>query len=640
MQGVRASSTAPLLTMPEAAGAPEILKGPDHLLLTLAGPAARWIRPARRYLRSAGRVIAMEQRLRLLSDAELLGEATAARDAIRRGRATAREIEHGVGVAREAAARELGQRAFLVQVAGALALHDGCCIEMATGEGKTLTAVVGAALAGWRGRGVHVVTANDYLAQRDAAWMKGVYARLGLSVGCVIESTPEHERRAAYRADVTYTTNKEVTADYLRDRLRRRSGIVGGEPLMRPHHPLECAVVDEADFVLIDDAVTPLILSGDDPGATGPACFSQAFEIATALRAGEHYTTNLRHRECSLTAAGRAIVDSRAAALGGEWASPRRREELILQALEARELFLNGREYVIREGKVCIVDEATGRIMPDRTWRHGVQQSVEVKEGLPPTPAKSVQARVSFQRMFRMYHRLCGMTGTAREARSELWNTYRLPVVRIPTNRPSARRALPLRVAAGEHAKWDLVASLAMEESSRGRPVLIGTRSVRDSEAVSLVLAARGIRHEVVNAVRHEAEAEVVRRAGEAGRVTVATNMAGRGTDIRLSVDAVSAGGLAVIATARHESARIDRQLAGRAGRQGEPGSVIEVLSTSDDLLRRHGSWLAKGLARVSLGMAMTLAQKRAERAARRQRRQLLMQDDWMDESLGFAGQA
>jgi preprotein translocase subunit SecA len=636
-----AVASRPLVALPEVSRVPETLKGFDHLALAAAGPFARWLRPARRFLSAASRVAAMERRFAEMTDAALRVAAADSRDAVRRGRVSAVVIETALSVAREAAFRELGQRAFPVQVAGALALHAGCAVEMATGEGKTLTAVLAAALAGWRGRGVHVVTANDYLAARDAAWMTPVYARLGLSVGCVGQEMQEKQRREAYRCDVTYTTNKEVTADYLRDRLRRGTGgkplVRGAEPLLRPLHPLECAIVDEADFVLIDDAVTPLILSGEEPNAEEASCFVTAHGIAARLVVGEHYTADVRHRECVLTPAGSRMVESLAAPLGGVWAGVRRREELVLQALEARELFHRGREYVVQDRKVQIVDEGTGRIMADRSWQHGVHQSVEVKEGLPPSPTKSVHAKVSFQRLFRMYRHLCGMTGTAHEARQELWSTYRLPVVRIPTNLPGQRERLGMVVTKTEHAKWDAVAEAAGRFSAAGRPVLIGTRSVRESEAVSLVLAGRGVRHEVVNAVRHQREAAVVERAGEAGRVTVATNMAGRGTDIRLSPGALAAGGLVVIATARHESGRIDRQLAGRAARQGEPGAVMEVLSLEDDLLKRHGSWVSRGVARMSVGAAMRMAQSRAERKARRQRRQLLLQDDWLDENLGFA---
>ncbi|MFM9956823.1 MAG: hypothetical protein ACKVZJ_01995 [Phycisphaerales bacterium] len=638
----------PLARFPVSSTPDELLKGFDHLAFAARGPLARLRFPTRRFLREAKRVEALGPAHRDTTDEALSEAASTCRSALRRETARAEDVFTALAVAREAARRELGQDAFAVQLAGALAVHAGCLAEMATGEGKTLTAALGAALAAWRGRGVHVVTANDYLAERDAKWMAGVYARLGLSVGCVLQSTPADERRRAYRADVTYTTNKELAADFLRDRLHAstpKRAAASVEPLLRPRHPLAHAIIDEADFVLIDDAVTPLILSGHDgSGDEAWRLAEQARDLAEHLRASEHYTIELRHRECTLTPSGQREAERLTARLPtgapDAWRSPRRREELLTQAAEARELFINGREYVVLEGKVQIVDESTGRIMPDRTWRHGVQQAVEAKERLTPTPGTDVQARVSFQRFFRLYTRLSGMTGTAHEARGELWTTYRLPVVRLPTNRPCRREHLGTQVLATESKKWETVARHAERFAREGRPVLIGTRSVRESDELSRLLSDRGVTHEIVNAVRHQREAEVIERAGRAGAVTVATNMAGRGTDIRPDAEALAAGGLVVIATARHESARIDRQLAGRAGRQGEPGSVIEVLSLEDDLPKRHGGFFSRAISRVVPSAVMRLAQRRAERAAQRQRRQLLLHDDWLDENLGFAPEA
>jgi len=622
----------PLARMPLASRRVESYRGLDALAHGALLIPARWRRRAGRYLDAARRAAALEPVFTTLSDEALREEAALLAGVFRRVRDRVGDRERAAALIRECARRELGQRAFDVQIAGALAIHDGCVAEMATGEGKTLVAVFAAAMAGWRGRGCHVVTANDYLAARDAAWMRPVYEALALTVGHVVQSSAESDRRSAYGAAVTYTTNKELAADYLRDRVGAREGRA---PMLRP---LEHAIVDEADFVLIDDAATPLILSAEEPNDELTEAYTRAAAVAEPMRAGEHYRADYRHRECTLTAAGRSAAERATEAWGGVWASTRRREELVTQALEAREFFVRGREFVVQAGKVVIVDEARGRLMPDRTWREGVHQAVEARAGVPVSPLKSVQARISFQRLFRMYRRLGGMTGTAREARGELWGVYRLPVVAIPTNRACIRRTERARIVATREQKWRAVAERAGALAQAGRPVLIGTPSVAESEAVSRALTAAGLEHSVLNAERHAEEAEIVARAGESGRVTVATNMAGRGTDIRLDEQSKAAGGLAVIATARHESARIDRQLAGRAARQGDPGGSITILSQEDDLLKRSADPVSRRLQHLWPRAAFALAQRSSERAARRRRRDLLLHDDWLAEFLGFAG--
>ena len=438
-----------------------------------------------------------------------------------------------------------------------------------------------AVLGGWRGRGCHVVTVNDYLAQRDAGWMEGVFKRCGVSVGCVVGETETADRREAYGSDVTYSTGREVCADFLRDRLviqhvggdaRAYLGVVasaggGGVAERLVQRGLAQVIVDEADSVLIDEAVTPLILSGKSGGAAGmdDEAFEEAAGVAREMNEGEGYTVDRRRHEVKLTEQGRG-------AAGGltRVASARRREELLVEALMARELYREGAEYVVREGKIVIVDESTGRLMEDRTWRAGMHQAVEAKEGLEISALTETLARVSYQRFFGMYGRIGGMSGTVREAAEELWRTYGLMVTRIPTNEKLARVQHGDRVFRDEASKLAAVADEARRLSAEGRPVLIGTRSVETSERVSGLLAGLRIEHDVLNAVRHDEEAAIVARAGRAGAVTVATNMAGRGTDIRLEEAAREAGGLAVLATERHATERLDRQLFGRAGRQGD----------------------------------------------------------------------
>ncbi len=639
----------------------ELLKGLDAAWHAAAGVANQLVPRTRTAMRRAERVLTHAGEFKDLSDARLREQASELREVFHRGRETPEQLDRAFALVREVSSRRSGEAHFRSQIAGALALESGAIVEMATGEGKTLTATMPAVIAGWRGRGCHVITFNDYLARRDAEWMAKIYSFCGLTVGHVEQGMPPPERRAAYQADITYGSNKEVTADFLRDRLvlgRSRglsaallqkivSGRSSGVERM-VQRGLECAIVDEADSVLIDEAVTPLIISGDVPNAEQVEAFRQAAEIAAGLEAGRHYRVNHRHREVDLTAAGHAALAEWGERLGGLWAGARRREELVVQALTAREIYLTGKQYVIDDGKVVIVDEFTGRLMPDRTWRDGLHQAVEAKEGLEVNPPKDTFARLSFQRYFRMYRKLSGMTGTAAEARREFWQIYRRPVVVIPTNRPCIREVRPDRVFATEAAKWRAVVEEIRSTHQAGRPVLVGTRSVRASETLSTMLAEAGLEHVVLNAVRHAQEAEIVAAAGQAGRITVATNMAGRGTDIRLGSGVAERGGLHVIATERHEAGRIDRQLFGRSARQGDPGSAVAIVSLEDELVARYAPYLTRGFRgryrgkerEIRSRLARRLfddAQRRAERQALRQRKAVLRTDRWLDEYLGFA---
>jgi preprotein translocase subunit SecA len=602
------------------------------------------------YLRRAGRICALEGRFKDLSDARLKQEALRLRDVFRLGRERAADVDEAFAVVREIAARQIGLRAYKVQVAAALAMDAGCVAELATGEGKTLSATMPAALAGWRGRGCHVITTNDFLAGRDAEWMGPVYRFCGLSTRAIHGEMKPDERRDAYAADVTYCTNKEVTADFLRDRLMLgrtqrlpellMKQIAGGRVqadglVMRG---LACAIVDEADSILIDEAVTPLIISGASPNAEQVDAFESAAALADELTAGRDYRVIHRYREVRLTGAGRRRVAGLCAGRSGIWSGARRREELVTQALSAKELFHRDQHYVIQEGKVVIVDEFTGRLMPDRTWRDGLHQAVEAKEHVEINPLKETLARISFQRFFRMYGKLAGMTGTAWEGRGELWQIYHVPTVRIPTHRPCIRKHMADRIHTAAQAKWQALAEHIAQVHAEGRPLLIGTRSVAASEHLSGLLDQRGLDHRVLNAVRHAEEANIIAEAGQPGRITIATNMAGRGTDIKLGRGVAELGGLHVVATERHESHRIDRQLFGRSARQGDPGSAIAFVSLEDELIRRHASPLVKRSAGRMGRQAFALAQQRAQRQALAQRRAVLKTDAWLDESLGFAG--
>ena len=619
-----------------------------------------------RFLRRADRVLALEKDYRDLGSGRLREAAAEMRDRFRRGGATDEVLERAYALVREVARRQTGMSIFRVQVAGALALQAGCIAEMATGEGKTLSATLPATIEGWRGKGCHVVTHNDYLATRDADWMGKVYRFCGLRVAAVEQGMKPPERREAYQADITYCTNKEVTADFLRDRLAlgRLQGLpsalmakiaegAGSGTDRLVQRGLHFAIVDEADSILIDEAVTPLIISGEAPNLEQVEAFQQAAHLAAQLVPSgrdPEFRVNRRYREVDLTDAGKDRLEELAGDLGGVWAGARRREELVTQALTAREFYLRDKQYIVdEEEKVVIVDEFTGRLMPDREWRDGLHQAVSAKEEVEVQPPKDTYARVSFQRFFRLYRKLAGMTGTAAEAWREFWQIYHAPVVTIPTNRPCIRKVLPDRVYATEEAKWKGIVEEIRRLHETGRPILVGTRSVGASERVSQLLTDLGLEHQVLNAVRHREEAQVTAAAGQPGKITVATNMAGRGTDIRLGAGVADLGGLHVLATERHEAGRIDRQLFGRSARQGDPGSAQAVVSLEDELVRRHAPHLAASLRRrhgrtdreVSGRLSRHLfnsAQRRAERLSLAQRKGVLRADDWLDEYLGFAG--
>ena len=562
----------------------------------------------------------------------------------------------------EAAERTLGLRPFPVQIMGAIALYRGYLTEMATGEGKSLTACLPAVLAAWSGRPCHFVTVNDYLASRDAVEMRPFYKLCGVSVGCVTGQMAPKDRRVNYEKGVVYTTLKELVADFLRDRLilgafhhpSRRLLKKMREPQLRNSpdlvlRGLDTAIVDEADSVLIDEAVTPLIISRAQENQPLVEACSVAHGIVEPLKAGADYQVDLKYREINLTKAGLDKVEQQSRFLPGIWRGEARRTELVQQALTAREFYNLDKQYVIQDKKVVIVDEFTGRLMPKRTWRHGLHQAVEAKEGLAVNDPSETLARLSFQRFFRFFRRLSGMTGTAKEATSEFWHIYGLPVISIPTHRPCIRRVLPDAAFSSAEQKWQAVVKEITRCHQTGRPVLVGTRSVKASEKLAAMLAVEGFEFNLLNAIRHREEARIVAAAGEQNRITIATNMAGRGTDIKLGRGVAELGGLHVIATERHESGRIDRQLFGRCARQGDPGSAQAFMSADDELIQRFlpgwlGRRLKSAIAIQAPGvcqfaqMAISHAQNAAQRLAFRQRRNVLKMDTWLEEALSFSG--
>jgi preprotein translocase subunit SecA len=614
---------------------------------------------ARRLARIVPEVRAAEVGLALLDDLAL---AAAARDVARWLRSrevpALKDAARAFAIIREASGRVLGQQHRDVQLMGGYALLSGMIAEMNTGEGKTLTATLAAIGAALSGKPVHVITVNDYLVQRDAEKLGPLYRFFGLSVGVVVEGMEADARRAAYACDVTYCTNKELAFDYLKDRLvlasaggnlRRKLKFAGrtGEGsralLMRGLH---FCIVDEADSVMIDEARTPLILSGEADSASEAALYREALAIAGRLEPDRDFRIVANERRVDILPAGLGALEREGETRGGVWLSPVHREDLVGKALSALHVMLRDEQYILAEGKVAIVDEYTGRVMADRFWSDGLHQMVEIKEGLAPSPRRVTLARLTYQRLFRRYQRLSGMSGTVREIAGELWEVYRLPVARIPTHKPRLLKLLTDVIYATAEARWVGLAKIAARLQARGAPVLIGTRSVAASQIASRHLDAVGVVHRVLNAADETAEADIVAGAGLPGCVTVATNMAGRGTDILLGPGVAEAGGLVVIMTERHDAQRIDRQLFGRAGRQGDPGVSIALLSLDDQLLAEAPLAVTQRVARRALGwnlprvarLAMRRAQKQAEREHARIRRELLKSDSGMDDALAFAG--
>jgi preprotein translocase subunit SecA len=645
---------------PERAGRPPTSL--DRWALNALGPLARRLRANQ--LRPAELIRAVnaaEAGLDRLDEAELRDAASELCDPLRELGYRPHLVARAFGLVREAARRTLGERHYDVQLLGARALLAGLVAEMETGEGKTLTATLAASTAALGGTPVHVVTVNDYLAARDAEWMAPVYRALGLSVGVVVSGMAREARRAAYQCHVTYCTNKELAFDYLRDRLvlgqhdsRLRLQL---ERLSTDHsrlrhlvlRGLHFAIVDEADSVLVDEARTPLVIAGPVDAGAERLAYDQALALAGHLQQAADFGIDARERRIDLTESGRLRLATLAEPLGGLWRGRLRREHLVRQALLARHLYHRDMHYVLHDdGRVVIVDEFTGRRMPDRSWEQDLHQLLEAKEGVALTRPSGTLARISYQRFFQRYLHLAGMTGTAREAASELWSVYRLAVFRVPSRRPLRRTGQPDRAYATAHARWTSVVARAAEMRNAGRPVLIGTRSVAASEEVSRRLDAAGLEHRVLNARHDQAEAEIAARAGEPRCITVATNMAGRGTDIRLAPGVAERGGLHVIATEYHEARRIDRQLFGRGGRQGDTGSFEVIASLDDDLIAAHGGWRGR-MARWTAGRngrvpswlvrwIFRRAQRGAEALHARMRADLLRTDQHLDRALAFSG--
>lgn len=611
-------------------------------------------------------VLALEDEYRELSDEELRAKTDEFKGRIADGEGLDSILLEAFATAREASARVLKQRHYLVQVMGGAALHFGNVAEMRTGEGKTLTCVLPAYLNALEGKGVHVVTVNDYLAKRDAEWMGRVHHFLGLSVGVILSGMRPEERRKAYNADITYGTNNEFGFDYLRDNMVRSLGDV----VQRGHH---YAIVDEVDSILIDEARTPLIISGPVHGSG--QYFNVFAQLAPRMKEGTHYEVDRRKRTVGVLEEGVSFVEDQ---LGIDNLYSPENSQLVSylnNAIKAKELFEKDKDYIVAKGEVKIVDSFTGRILDGRRYNEGMHQAIEAKEHVDIKNENQTLASVTLQNYFRMYDKLAGMTGTAQSEAAELNQTYKLDVVPIPTNLPTQRQDDQDRIYKTQEAKFAAVASDIQERQAAGQPVLVGTTSVERSEYLSQLLTRRGVKHKVLNAKHHEEEAEIVAQAGLPGAVTVATNMAGRGTDIvlggnpdilldiklrergldpfedpeayqeawdneiegakerskRLGDEARENGGLYVVGTERHDSSRIDNQLRGRCGRQGDPGETRFYLSMRDELMVRFvGQTMEQMMNRLHLPDDVPIEAKMVTRAVKNAQGQVENQNQEM----------
>jgi len=553
--------------------------------------------------------------------------------------------------------RLLGISPFATQIMAARAILDDRLVEMATGEGKTIAVAMAAAAGALAGMPMHVITANDYLAERDAEHLGPLYASLGLSVGRVGSQHDAERRRKAYACDIVYCTAKEIGFDYLRDRIagkrrgddlrQRAESFTGKADRASLLRGLCMAIVDEADSILIDEARVPLILSRTADDRFDAAYYAEALGLAGRLVEGEDFEIDHEGRRVILAEAGSTRLVDFAETMSAAWRNRRHREEWVRQALSALHLFRRDRDYIVRDDRVEIVDVTTGRVAMGRSWSRGLHQLIELKEGCPATPVHDVAAQITYQRLFRRYHRLAGISGTLRESAGELARVYGLRVVRQPLRLPSRRQEGTTWLFPDRKALWQAVADRIGELRTLGRPVLVGTDSVADSEALGHVLAAAGIPCRVLNARQDRAEADVVASAGLRTQVTVTTNMAGRGTDIPLGPGVEALGGLHVISCQHNPARRIDRQLIGRCARQGQSGSVETMLSLDSDLFRKHwpASWLKvlrKGLAMPTVGRLALLLGRFAQRVEERQdaavRAQLLRADANMERKLAFGG--
>lgn len=581
----------------------------------------------KQYEKKADEVVALESQMAALSDDELKAKTSEFKERLANGQTKDDILPEAFATIREAAKRVLGEFPFYVQIVGALVLNGGDIAEMKTGEGKTLTSIMCVYLNALEGKGVHVITVNDYLASRDAAWMGKIYEFLGLSVGVNARELNIYQKQAIYNCDITYTTNAELGFDYLRDNMVTR-------PQDRVMRGLHFAIIDEVDSILVDEARTPLIISG---GKKETADYYRQADIFAKSLSKDEYVIDVQSKAINLTDAGVDHAEKMFKIKNLYDVNHVQLVHHISQALKANYIMTKDVEYVVSDGEIVIVDQFTGRIMKGRAFSDGLHQALEAKEGCKIKEETSTLATITYQNFFRLYEKLAGMTGTAKTEEEEFLNTYNMRVLVVPTNRPVQRIDYPDVVYRTPKLKFDALMKEAKQLHEKGQPVLIGTISVEVSEKLSEMFTKEGIKHQVLNAKNHAREAEIIKHAGEKGAVTIATNMAGRGTDIKIDDEVRALGGLAVLGSERHESRRIDNQLRGRSGRQGDPGFSRFYVSLKDELMVRFGSERLEGLfekmgdEQIESAMvtkAISSAQKRVEGQNFDIRKSLLEYDD------------
>ncbi|WP_010233341.1 preprotein translocase subunit SecA [Clostridium arbusti] len=543
-------------------------------------------REVKRIIPIVDKIDSFDEKIKILSDDELKGKTNEFKNRLKNGETLDDILPEAFAVVREASFRVLGMKHFREQLIGGIVLHQGRISEMKTGEGKTLVATLPTYLNALTGKGVHIVTVNDYLAKRDKEWMGKVYEFLGLTIGVILHNLNQTERQEAYACDITYGTNNEFGFDYLRDNM-----VIYKEE--RVQKPLNYAIVDEVDSILIDESRTPLIISGEGDKST--EFYKVADGFAKTLKSDD-YTVDEKSNSVILNDSG--VEKAEKFFTLENYADPSNMEiqHHLSQALKANYMMKKDKDYMVKDGEVIIVDEFTGRLMEGRRYSDGLHQAIEAKESVKVQKESKTLATITFQNYFRLYDKLSGMTGTALTEEVEFREIYGLDVIVIPTHRDVARKDSPDLVYKTELGKFNAIVDEIAETSKLGQPILVGTVSIEKSEVLSTLLKKKGIRHEVLNAKYHEKEAEIISHAGEKGSITIATNMAGRGTDIKLGDEVVELGGLKIIGTERHESRRIDNQLRGRSGRQGDPGSSRFYVSLQDDLMRIFGSDKLSGM--------------------------------------------
>jgi preprotein translocase subunit SecA len=576
----------------------------------------------------ARKVDAYKEQMAALDDDDLKEKTNEFKERLNKGETLDDLLPEAYAVAREAAKRVIGEFPYFVQIMGGIVLHQGDIAEMKTGEGKTLTSVLPVYLNALTGKGVHIVTVNEYLAQRDAKWMGAIHRFLGLKVGVNIRALTPQQKREAFLCDITYMTNAEVGFDYLRDNMVTHVK----DRVLRPLH---FALIDEVDSILIDESRTPLIISGGQKQTAN--LYLQADKFVKRLADGIDYVIDVKGKTVQLTEEG---VTKAEKAFGIQNMYELKHTQLVHHlhmALRANYVMIRDVEYVVQENQIVIVDQFTGRLMVGRAYSDGLHQAIEAKERVPIKQETSTMATITYQNFFRLYEKLAGMTGTAKTEEEEFLKIYNMRVVEIPTNRPVVRDDLPDAVFGTRKAKFEALVQEVLDLYKKGQPVLVGTIAVETSEFVSKMFTQRGIKHEVLNAKNHAREAEIIAKAGHKHSVTIATNMAGRGTDIKLGEGVKELGGLAVVGSERHESRRIDNQLRGRSGRQGDPGYSRFYVSVQDELMVRFGSERMEGLFRTLgdvpvesklISRSISSAQKRVEGVNFDVRKTLLEYDD------------